>query len=59
VSEGMERSSCPVAADMADCSEGCEWFIPPEPLVPRGGCVIVLLFRELLSLRIPRRKAQA
>lgn len=55
----MQRSTCPVTGHQDDCTTGCEWFIDPDALVPKGGCVLVLLFRELLGLRMPRKKDRA
>lgn len=59
MTEGMKRSGCPVTGFESDCHEACEWFIDPEEKIPRGGCVLVLLFRELIALRIPRKRVQA
>lgn len=59
----LGKSNCPICPDFATCDAPCSWFIGPTDDSP-GGCVVVLLYQELLALRRlsrarPGKKAQA
>lgn len=47
----LPKSNCPISPDFGDCQQPCEWYVPGCPEAPEGGCAVILILRELWTLR--------